>query len=153
MTLAEARYRIIARQSAGIRRIQDLRGKKVAATVNTSSQYYLREMLRKAGMQLESEDRNRSKNKRAVYHYSGNHAKGKLGHLPSVSETGDEPLCAGLRCVAGDRHFRIAGASHPICVWSFHSAVRKLHIRGRGVLQGDAQSGRDAAECHGGIVP
>src|SRR5258706_7706371 len=39
MTLAEARYRIIARQSAGIHRIQDLRGKKVAATVNTSSQY------------------------------------------------------------------------------------------------------------------
>src|SRR5438477_7157435 len=44
LTLAEARYRIVARQSAGIRRIQDLRGKKVAATVNTSSQYYLREM-------------------------------------------------------------------------------------------------------------
>jgi len=57
MTLAEARYRIIARQSSGIRRIQDLRGKKVAATVNTSSQYYLREMLRKAGMLLETDIR------------------------------------------------------------------------------------------------
>jgi len=57
LTLAEARYRIIARQSSGIRRIQDLRGKKVAATVNTSSQYYLREMLRKAGMLLESDIR------------------------------------------------------------------------------------------------
>jgi NitT/TauT family transport system substrate-binding protein len=57
LTLAEARYRIIARQSAGIRRIQDLRGKRVAATVNTSSQYYLREMLRKAGMLLESDIR------------------------------------------------------------------------------------------------
>ena len=57
MTLAEARYRIIARQSAGIRRIQDLRGKKVAATVNTSSQYYLREMLRKSGMLLETDVR------------------------------------------------------------------------------------------------
>jgi len=57
MTLAEARYRIIARQSAGIRRIQDLRGKKVAATVSTSSQYYLREMLRKSGMLLESDIR------------------------------------------------------------------------------------------------
>src|SRR4029077_9793458 len=55
LTLAEARYRIIARRSAGIRRVEDLRGKKVAATVNTSSQYYLRGMLRKAGMQLESE--------------------------------------------------------------------------------------------------
>ena len=55
LTLAEARYRIIARQSAGIRRIEDLRGKKVAATVNTSSQYFLREMLRKAGMLLETD--------------------------------------------------------------------------------------------------
>jgi len=55
LTLAEARYRIIARRSAGIRRVEDLRGKKVAATVNTSSQYYLREMLRQAGMQLESD--------------------------------------------------------------------------------------------------
>jgi len=57
LTLAEARYRIIARRSAGIRRIEDLRGKKVAATVNTSSQYYLREMLRKSGMLLESDVR------------------------------------------------------------------------------------------------
>jgi NitT/TauT family transport system substrate-binding protein len=55
VTLAEARYRIIARRSAGIRRMEDLRGRKVAATVNTSSQYYLREMLRKAGMPLESD--------------------------------------------------------------------------------------------------
>ena len=57
MTLAEARYRIIARKSSGIHRIQDLRGKKIAATVNTSSQYYLREMLRKSGMRLESDVR------------------------------------------------------------------------------------------------
>jgi sulfonate transport system substrate-binding protein len=48
LTLAEARYRIIARRSAGIRRVQDLQGKRVAATVNTSSQYFLREMLRTA---------------------------------------------------------------------------------------------------------
>jgi sulfonate transport system substrate-binding protein len=55
VTLAEARYRIIARQSAGIHRIEDLRGKKVGATVNTSSQYFLREMLRKAGMLLDTD--------------------------------------------------------------------------------------------------
>src|SRR5215471_18499418 len=45
VTLAECRYRIIARRSAGIRRIADLRGKKVAVTANTSSQYYLHRML------------------------------------------------------------------------------------------------------------
>ncbi len=55
LTLAEARYRIVARRSAGIRRIEDLRGKKVAATVNTSSLYFLREMLRKSGMQLDTD--------------------------------------------------------------------------------------------------
>jgi sulfonate transport system substrate-binding protein len=57
LTLAEARYRIIGRQSAGIHGIEDLRGKKVAATVNTSSQYFLREMLRKAGMRLDADVR------------------------------------------------------------------------------------------------
>jgi NitT/TauT family transport system substrate-binding protein len=57
LTLAEARYRIIARRSAGIRRVGDLRGKKVGATVNTSSQYFLREMLRKAGLLLETDIR------------------------------------------------------------------------------------------------
>jgi NitT/TauT family transport system substrate-binding protein len=45
VTLAECRYRIIARRSAGIHRIADLRGKKVAVTANTSSQYYLHRML------------------------------------------------------------------------------------------------------------
>jgi len=48
VTLAECRYRIVARRSAGIRRVADLRGKKVAATLNTSSQYLLSGMLRKA---------------------------------------------------------------------------------------------------------
>lgn len=55
LTLAEARYRIIARRSSGVRKVEDLRGKKVAATVNTSSLYFLREMLRKAGMQLDTD--------------------------------------------------------------------------------------------------
>jgi sulfonate transport system substrate-binding protein len=57
LTLAEARYRIIARRSAGIRRVEDLRGKKVGATVNTSAQYFLREMLRKAGLRLDADVR------------------------------------------------------------------------------------------------
>jgi NitT/TauT family transport system substrate-binding protein len=57
LTLAEARYRIIARRSSGIRRVEDLRGKKVGATINTSSQYFLREMLRKAGLLLDTDIR------------------------------------------------------------------------------------------------
>jgi NitT/TauT family transport system substrate-binding protein len=48
LTLAECRYRIIARQSAGIHRLADLRAKKVAVTANTSSEYFLHRMLRSA---------------------------------------------------------------------------------------------------------
>src|SRR5437016_2210608 len=57
LTLAEARYRIIARRSSGVRKVEDLRGKKVGGTVNTSSLYFLREMLRQAGMQLDTDVR------------------------------------------------------------------------------------------------
>jgi sulfonate transport system substrate-binding protein len=51
LTLSECRYRIVARQSAGIRRVADLRGKRVAATLNTSSVFFLTEMLRHSGLQ------------------------------------------------------------------------------------------------------
>jgi NitT/TauT family transport system substrate-binding protein len=45
LTLAECRYRIVARRSAGIVRLADLRDKHVAATANTSSEYYLSRVL------------------------------------------------------------------------------------------------------------
>ena len=48
LTLAECRYRIVARRSTGIRRTSDLRGRRVAVTANTSSHYYLDRMLRNA---------------------------------------------------------------------------------------------------------
>jgi sulfonate transport system substrate-binding protein len=46
MTVAECDYRIVARRSAGIRRLSDLRGKKVGTPANTSAAYYLAKMLR-----------------------------------------------------------------------------------------------------------
>lgn len=51
LTLAECRYRMVARASAGIRSVADLRGKRVATTANTSAQYFLAEMLRTAHLQ------------------------------------------------------------------------------------------------------
>jgi sulfonate transport system substrate-binding protein len=54
LTLAECRYRIVARRSAGIRRLADLRGKRIAATTNTSSLYFLSRML--AVAQLKESD-------------------------------------------------------------------------------------------------
>jgi NitT/TauT family transport system substrate-binding protein len=46
MTVAECEYRIVARRSAGIRRLVDLRGRKVGAPANTSAEYYFSKMLR-----------------------------------------------------------------------------------------------------------
>jgi NitT/TauT family transport system substrate-binding protein len=50
LTLAECRYRMVSRKSAGIRSTTDLRGKKIATTANTSAHYFLLEMLRSAGL-------------------------------------------------------------------------------------------------------
>jgi len=45
LTLSECRYRVVARRSAGIQKVGDLRGKRVATTRNTSAEYFLAEML------------------------------------------------------------------------------------------------------------
>lgn len=52
LTLAECRYRMVARRSAGILSTADLRGKRVAFTLGTSSQYFLFDVLRSAGLQM-----------------------------------------------------------------------------------------------------
>jgi sulfonate transport system substrate-binding protein len=49
-TVAESFYRIVARRSAGIRQVSDLRGKKIATPRNTSAHYYLARTLRLAGV-------------------------------------------------------------------------------------------------------
>lgn len=45
LTLAECRYRLVARRSAGIRTIADFRGKRIGTTRNTSAEYFLFGML------------------------------------------------------------------------------------------------------------
>lgn len=52
MTVTEGHYRIVARRSAGIATLADLRGKKVATLVNTSAGYFLGLMLGKEGLTL-----------------------------------------------------------------------------------------------------
>jgi len=51
LTLAEGRYRIVARKSAGISMLADLRGKKITTVPQTSAHYYLFRMLQSAGLQ------------------------------------------------------------------------------------------------------
>jgi NitT/TauT family transport system substrate-binding protein len=50
-TEAESFYRIVARRSAGIQSVKDLRGKKIAVSPNTSAHYYLVKSLAAAGVE------------------------------------------------------------------------------------------------------
>jgi NitT/TauT family transport system substrate-binding protein len=52
LTVAEGDYRIVARRSAGITRVADLKGKRVAAYPLTSSGYFLSKMLTRAGLSM-----------------------------------------------------------------------------------------------------
>jgi sulfonate transport system substrate-binding protein len=54
MTVTEGRYRIVARRSAGIRQLADLKGKRVGTLPNTSATYFLELMLK--GARLEPTD-------------------------------------------------------------------------------------------------
>ena len=50
MTVSESFYRLVARRSAGINKLSDLKGKRVLAPRLTSAHYYLVSMLRAAGL-------------------------------------------------------------------------------------------------------
>ena len=50
LTVSEGVYRLVARRSAGIATVADLRGKRITTAPNTSSAYYLHKLLSTAGM-------------------------------------------------------------------------------------------------------
>jgi len=54
LTEAESFYRIVARRSAGISSVKDLRGKKIAISPHTSAHYYLVKSLALAGVEEEA---------------------------------------------------------------------------------------------------
>jgi sulfonate transport system substrate-binding protein len=53
MTVSESFYRLVARRSAGISKLSDLKGKRVVVPRLTSAHYYLVAMLRSAGLKEE----------------------------------------------------------------------------------------------------
>ncbi|HEX5048131.1 MAG TPA: ABC transporter substrate-binding protein [Gammaproteobacteria bacterium] len=53
LTVSEGFYRIVARRSAGVTQLADLRGKRIATVPNTSSAFYLLKMLRTAGLSVD----------------------------------------------------------------------------------------------------
>ena len=50
LTVAEYDYRIVARRSAGIRTAMDLRGKKIATSLNSSAHFYIVKTLQSVGL-------------------------------------------------------------------------------------------------------
>ena len=50
LTVVEGLYRIVARRSAGISKLSDLRGKRIGAQLDTSSEYFVQTMLAQAGL-------------------------------------------------------------------------------------------------------
>src|SRR5258708_17007053 len=50
LTVAEYGYRIVARRSAGVRTAVDLRGKKIATSLNSSAHFYMVKTLRNVGL-------------------------------------------------------------------------------------------------------
>lgn len=53
MTVTEGLYRIVARRSAGIETLADLKGKRVATLVNTSAGFFLQRMLEREGLSID----------------------------------------------------------------------------------------------------
>lgn len=53
LTVAEGYYRIVARKSAGITRLEDLKGKKIATLPNSSAHYFIHKMLKSVGLETD----------------------------------------------------------------------------------------------------
>lgn len=51
-TVAECPYRIVARRSAGVARLADLRGKRIGTQLQSSADFFLESMLRTAGLSV-----------------------------------------------------------------------------------------------------
>src|SRR5690606_19989218 len=52
-TVAECPYRIVARRSAGVSRLEDLRGKRIGTQLGSSAEFFLDAMLRTVGLDAE----------------------------------------------------------------------------------------------------
>ncbi|ODP36286.1 ABC transporter substrate-binding protein [Sphingomonas turrisvirgatae] len=53
LTVTEGSYRIVARRSAGVAALRDLRGKRIATIPTTSAGFFLARMLEQAGLRLD----------------------------------------------------------------------------------------------------
>lgn len=78
-TVAECAYRIVARRSAGIGRLADLRGKRVATQLGSSGEFFLEEMLRTVGLSA----------KDVVLEHFMAHTEKPISQVPEALNRGD----------------------------------------------------------------
>jgi sulfonate transport system substrate-binding protein len=78
-TVAECPYRIVARRSAGIARLSDLRGKTVGTQLESSAEYFLDVMLRAAGVETGDVERR---------HFMA-HTANPVSRLPDALKAGE----------------------------------------------------------------
>ena len=78
-TLAECPYRIVARRSAGVTTLADLRGKRVGTQLESSAQFFLDQMLRTVGL---------TDGDVTLVHFMAHTAK-PISTLPNALETGE----------------------------------------------------------------
>lgn len=77
-TVAECPYRIVARRSAGIARLEDLRGKRVATQLESSGEFFLDSMLRTVGLTVDEVKR---------VHFMA-HTDAPISRVPEALESG-----------------------------------------------------------------
>jgi sulfonate transport system substrate-binding protein len=77
-TVAECPYRIVARRSAGIARLEDLRGKRVATQLESSGEFFLDAMLRTVGLTVDDVTR---------VHFMA-HTEAPISQVPEALESG-----------------------------------------------------------------
>jgi NitT/TauT family transport system substrate-binding protein len=78
-TVAECPYRIVARRSAGIERLADLRGKRVATQLESSAEFFVDAMLRTVGLTAEDVVR---------VHFMA-HTENPISRVPEALERGE----------------------------------------------------------------
>jgi NitT/TauT family transport system substrate-binding protein len=78
-TVAECPYRIVARRSAGIERLADLRGKRVATQLGSSAEFFLDAMLRTVGLTAED----------VVLDHFMAHTEKPISQVPEALKRGD----------------------------------------------------------------
>jgi sulfonate transport system substrate-binding protein len=125
-TVAECPYRIVARRSAGIARLADLRGKRVGTQLESSGEFFLDAMLRSVGLAATDVSR---------VHFMA-HTDNPISRLPEALKTGEIDAVAlwepqverAKRALGGDA---IEFRDPAVYTEKFNLCTRQSHLEDR----------------------